>query len=388
MNVHEFQAKAVLSGYGVPTQRGVVVRSVDEVSSALEKLAPGMVVVKAQIHAGGRGKAGGVKIAKTREDVRGLVDAMLGSVLVTKQTTASGQQVRAVYLTEGVDIRKEYYLSAVVDRKVGAVSVIFSGEGGVDIEEVAHSEPEKVAVVNIDPLYGFRDFHGHELCYSCGLEKDKVAKISSIAAALCRALLATDANQIEINPLVEIEGGEFVALDAKMTFDDNGLYRQPEIVKLCDPYESNSEELEAAKYGLSYIKMDGNIGCMVNGAGLAMATMDIVKYYGGEPANFLDVGGGASQETVKAAFDIILGSGVKGILVNIFGGIMRCDVIASGIIEATKTVGVSVPLVVRLSGTNYEKGREMLDASGLSIVTAGNLDEAARFIVDLVKKEE
>ncbi|QJC27811.1 succinate--CoA ligase [ADP-forming] subunit beta [Anaplasma platys] len=387
MNVHEFQAKEILAGYGVPTQRGVVVRSVDEVSAALSELAPGVVVVKAQIHAGGRGKAGGVKIAKTKEDVRGLVDAMLGSVLVTKQTMSSGQEVRAVYLTEGVDIRKEYYLSAVVDREVGTVSVIFSGEGGVDIEEVAHSMPDKVTVVNIDPLYGFRDFHGRELCYRCGLQKDKVSKISSIAGALCKALLATDANQIEINPLVETDDGQFVALDAKMTFDDNGLYRQPEIVKLCDPYESNSDELEAAKHGLSYIKMDGNIGCMVNGAGLAMATMDIVKYYGGEPANFLDVGGGASQDTVKAAFEIILGSGVKGILVNIFGGIMRCDVIASGIIEATKTIGVGVPLVVRLSGTNYEKGREMLDTSGLSIVTASDLDEAARFIVDLVKKE-
>ena len=387
MNVHEFQAKSILSGYGVPTQRGAVIRSVDEVAGALDDLVPGVVAVKAQIHAGGRGKAGGVKIAKTREDVRGLVEAMLGSVLVTNQTSPSGQRVRAVYLEEGVSIRKEYYLSAVVDRKVGMVSVIFSSEGGVDIEEVAHSAPDKVAVVNIDPLYGFRDFHGRELCYRYGLKKDQVSKISSIAAKVCQALLDTDANQVEINPLVETDDGKFIALDAKMTFDDNGLYRQPEVVKLCDPYESNSEELEAAKYGLSYIKMDGNIGCMVNGAGLAMATMDIVKYYGGEPANFLDVGGGASQETVKAAFDIILKSGVEGILVNIFGGIMRCDVIAAGIIEATKEVGVSVPLVVRLSGTNYEKGRAMLDASGLKIVTAGDLDEAARYIVDLVKKE-
>ncbi|EOA62510.1 ADP-forming succinate--CoA ligase subunit beta [Anaplasma phagocytophilum] len=386
MNVHEFQAKGILSGFDVRVPKGVVVRSVEEVDGALGSLAAGIVAVKAQIHAGGRGKAGGVKIGKTREEVADLVKSMLGSVLVTHQTSAAGQKVHAVYLEEGVSIKKEYYLGAVVDRKAGMVSVIFSSEGGMDIEEVAHSRPEMVVVVNVDPVYGFLDFHGRKLCYGLGLKKEQVVQITAMARKVCRALMETDASQVEINPLVETTCGEFIALDAKMTFDDNGLFRQPEIVKLTDPHEYSEEELEAVKYGLSYIKLDGNIGCMVNGAGLAMATMDIVKYYGGEPANFLDVGGGASKDTVREAFKIILRSGVDGILVNIFGGIMRCDVIAAGIIESAKEIGVSVPMVVRLSGTNYKIGKEMLDASGLSIVTAENLDEAARFVVDLVGK--
>ncbi|ABD44388.1 ADP-forming succinate--CoA ligase subunit beta [Anaplasma phagocytophilum] len=386
MNVHEFQAKGILSGFDVRVPKGVVVRSVEEVDSALGSLAAGIVAVKAQIHAGGRGKAGGVKIGKAREEVADLVKSMLGSVLVTHQTSAAGQKVHAVYLEEGVSIKKEYYLGAVVDRKAGMVSVIFSSEGGMDIEEVAHSRPEMVVVVNVDPVYGFLDFHGRKLCYGLGLKKEQVVQITAMARKVCRALMETDASQVEINPLVETTCGEFIALDAKMTFDDNGLFRRPEIVKLTDPHEYSEEELEAAKYGLSYIKLDGNIGCMVNGAGLAMATMDIVKYYGGEPANFLDVGGGASKDTVREAFKIILRSGVDGILVNIFGGIMRCDVIAAGIIESAKEIGVSVPMVVRLSGTNYKIGKEMLDASGLSIVTAENLDEAARFVVDLVGK--
>lgn len=385
MNVHEFQAKSILSGLGVDVPKGVVVRAVSEIDDALSGLAPGVVAVKAQIHAGGRGKAGGVKIGRTREEIKGLVESMLGSVLVTKQTSSEGQKVRCVYLEEGVGIKKEYYLSAVVDRKSGMVSVIFSTEGGVDIEEVAHNNPEMVAVVNIDPLYGFLVFHGRELCRRFGLNNKQVAQVSSVAKKIYGALVKTDANQVEINPLVETVSGEFIALDAKMTFDDNGLFRQPEIAKLCDPYEHNKEELEAAQHGLSYIKMDGNIGCMVNGAGLAMATMDIVKHYGGNPANFLDVGGGANKDAVRGAFEIILKSGVDGILVNIFGGIMRCDVIAEGIIESTKEVGVNVPLVVRLSGTNHDIGRKMLDASGLKIATAGDLDEAARFIVDMVK---
>ncbi len=386
VNVHEFQAKGILSGFDVRVPKGVVVRSVEEVDGALGSLGADIVAVKAQIHAGGRGKAGGVKIGKTREEVVDLVKNMLGSVLVTHQTSAVGQKVHAVYLEEGVSIKKEYYLGAVVDRKVGMVSVILSSEGGMDIEEVALSRPEMVVVVNVDPIYGFLDFHGRKLCYGLGLKKEKVVQITAIMRKVCSALVKTDASQVEINPLVETTCGEFIALDAKMTFDDNGLFRQPEIVKLTDPHEYSEEELEAAKYGLSYIKLDGNIGCMVNGAGLAMATMDIVKYYGGEPANFLDVGGGANKDTVREAFKIILRSGVDGILVNIFGGIMRCDVIAAGIIESAKEIGVSVPMVVRLSGTNYKIGKEMLEASGLSIVTAGNLDEAARFVVDLVGK--
>ncbi|MFV9839052.1 MAG: ADP-forming succinate--CoA ligase subunit beta [Aaplasma endosymbiont of Hyalomma asiaticum] len=385
MNVHEFQAKGILSGLGVDVPKGVVVKAVTEVDDALSELAPGVVVVKAQIHAGGRGKAGGVKIGKTKEEVRCLVEQMLGSVLVTKQTSVEGQKVRCVYLEEGVNIKKEYYLSAVVDRKSGMVSVVFSTEGGMDIEEVAHSNPEMVAVVQIDPLYGFLVFHGRELCRRFGLDNRQVSQVTSVAGKIYKALVETDASQVEINPLVETESGTFIALDAKMSFDDNGLFRQPKIARLCDPYEHNEEELEASKYGLSYIKMDGNIGCMVNGAGLAMATMDIVKHYGGSPANFLDVGGGANKDAVRGAFKIILKSDVDGILVNIFGGIMRCDVIAEGIIESTKEVGVNVPLVVRLSGTNHDVGRKMLDASGLKIVTAGDLDEAARFIVGMVK---
>ena len=388
MNIHEFQAKNVLKGFGINVPGGVVIRDVSEIGDALKSVSSGVVAVKAQIHAGGRGKAGGVKICKTAEEVETTVSKMLGSILVTKQTSAAGQRVNLVYLEAGVSIRKEYYLSAVVDRCSGMVSMVFSTEGGVDIEEVAAEKPEMVAVVRIDPLYGFRDFHGRELCCQFGLNKNGTAGITSVARKVYNALVNTDANQVEINPLVETEDGEFFALDAKMTFDDNGLYRNPEIAKLCDPDEHAREELEAAKFGLSYIKMDGNIGCMVNGAGLAMATMDIIKYYGGEPANFLDVGGGASKDSVREAFRIILDSGVSGILVNIFGGIMRCDVIAEGIIEAARQVKIDVPLVVRLSGTNFEIGKKMLDESGLNIVTASDLDEAARFVVDMVTKRK
>ncbi|MDB1135445.1 ADP-forming succinate--CoA ligase subunit beta [Candidatus Anaplasma sp. TIGMIC] len=386
MNVHEFQAKSILSSFDVRVPRGVLVREVSEVGQAVADLGSGVVAVKAQIHAGGRGKAGGVKIGKSLAEVQEHVRGMLGSMLVTQQTGAAGQMVRAVYLEEGVDIAREYYISAIVDRKVGMVGIIFSTEGGMDIEEVARDHPEMVNVVHVDPLHGFLDFHGRELCAQFSLSNAQVKNITSIARKLYTALVSTDANQVEINPLVETSSGEFLALDAKMTFDDNGLYRQAAVAKLCDPHEHSSEEIEAAKHSLSYIKMDGNIGCMVNGAGLAMATMDIVKYYGGEPANFLDVGGGASKDTVREAFKIILQSGVDGILVNIFGGIMRCDVIATGIIESTKEIGVNVPLVVRLSGTNYEIGKKMLETSGLSIVTAENLDEAARFIVGMVTK--
>ncbi|KAB0452146.1 ADP-forming succinate--CoA ligase subunit beta [Anaplasma marginale] len=386
MNVHEFQAKGVLSSFGVTVPRGVVLESVEEVDRLLGDLAPGLVAVKAQIHAGGRGKAGGVKIGKTKDEVKSLVRQMLHSVLVTHQTSPEGQRVNKVYLEEGVDIGKEYYISAVVDRSVGRVSIIFSSEGGVDIETVAKERPNMVSVVHVDPLYGFRSFHGQELCRRFGLGPKQVSGVVSMARKIYKVLVETDASQVEINPMAETSSGEFLALDAKIAFDDNGLYRNPEIAKLQDPDEYAAEELEAAKHGLSYIKMDGNIGCMVNGAGLAMATMDIIKYYGGEPANFLDVGGGANQEAVREAFKIILQSGVKGILVNIFGGIMRCDVIAKGIIESTKEIGVDVPLVVRLSGTNFEIGRKLLDDSGLGITAAADLDEAASFIVKMVNE--
>ncbi|MCU7612664.1 ADP-forming succinate--CoA ligase subunit beta [Anaplasma capra] len=388
MNIHEFQAKGILSDFGVGVPRGVVVESLGEVGNALERLAPGVIAVKAQIHAGGRGKAGGVKVGKTKSEVAPLVEQMLHSTLVTHQTSSEGQKVNKVYLEEGVNISKEYYISAVVDRGVGRVSVIFSSEGGVDVEEVARERPDMVAVVRIDPLYGFRAFHGQELCRRFGLSPKQVSSIASIAHKLCKILVDRDASQVEINPLAETPSGEFIALDAKITFDDNGLYRNPEVVKLRDPDEYASEELEAAKHGLSYIKMSGNIGCMVNGAGLAMATMDIIKHYGGEPANFLDVGGGTNQDAVREAFRIILQSGVEGVLVNIFGGIVRCDVIAQGIIESTKEIGVNVPLVVRLSGTNFEIGRKLLDSSGLGIIAAADLDEAASFIVKKVQKKE
>ncbi|MGN7678568.1 MAG: ADP-forming succinate--CoA ligase subunit beta [Anaplasma sp.] len=384
MNVHEFQAKGVLSNFGVSVPKGLVITSVDEVGAALDKLAPGIIAVKAQIHAGGRGKAGGVKIGKTKDEVKSLVGQMLHSVLVTHQTSPEGQEVRKVYLEEGVNIGKEYYLGAVVDRSMSRVSLIFSSEGGVDIEDVAKERPDMVVTVHVDPMYGFRDFHGRELCCRFGLTAKQVSGIIDVARKVYKTLVETDASQVEINPLAETLDGKFLALDAKIAFDDNGLFRHPEIAELCDPHEHDKEELDAVKYGLSYIKMSGNIGCMVNGAGLAMATMDIIKHYGGEPANFLDVGGGVNQDAVREAFKIILRSGVDGILVNIFGGIVRCDVIAKGIIESAKEIGVNVPLVARLSGTNFEVGRKLLDESGLGIIGAGDLDEAARLIVDAV----
>ncbi|CAH57868.1 ADP-forming succinate--CoA ligase subunit beta [Ehrlichia ruminantium] len=386
MNIHEYQAKQILKRFGISVPEGVIVHSLNEVNDAINKINSKVIVVKAQIHAGGRGKAGGVIVSRTLDEAKTAIKNMLGSTLVTHQTSKDGQKVRKVYLEEGCDIKKEYYISAIVNRKHGQISIIFSTEGGVDIEEVAANSPEKVVTCNIDPIFGFQGFHGRNLCFDSNLSVDQTRKITSIAEKIYKTMLETDASQIEINPLIETSSGDFIALDAKMNFDDNAIYRHPEILELRDYDEEIPEEIEASKHGLSYIKMDGNIGCMVNGAGLAMATMDIIKYYGAEPANFLDVGGGASQQTVTEAFKIILSDNVDGILVNIFGGIMRCDIIANGIIAAIQEIGINVPLVVRLSGTNFELGKKLLDNSKLNIITAHDLSEAAYNIVNIVKK--
>jgi succinyl-CoA synthetase beta subunit len=386
MNIHEYQAKGILHKFNVPVPRGFIVTTSEGAENQLGQLKSNVFVVKAQIHAGGRGKAGGVKLAKSAEEVKQFVQSMLGSTLVTNQTGPKGQQVRRVYIEEGSSIKKEYYLSLVIDPKLSRPTFIFSSEGGMDIEEVAKNSPAKIVKFDIDPVSGFVGFDNSKLSSSFGLNSEQIAKIYSIAKNVYDAFIATDASQIEINPLIETNSGDFIALDAKMNFDDNALYRHPKIVELRDYDEEVKEEVEASKHGLSYIKMDGSIGCMVNGAGLAMATMDIIKYYGAEPANFLDVGGGASKETVTEAFKIILSdSNVKGILVNIFGGIMRCDIIANGVVEAAKEMSIKVPLVVRLSGTNFEEGKKILEKSGLNIIAADELGEAAQKIVKEVK---
>lgn len=386
MNIHEYQAKEILHKFQVPVPKGFTVISENEVKLLINQLKSDVFVVKAQIHAGGRGKAGGVKLAKSIEEAQEFTKNMLGMTLVTHQTGPSGQQVRRVYIEEGSSIKKEYYLSLVIDPKLSRPTFIFSSEGGMDIEEVAKNSPTKIVKIDIDPASGFTSFDSNILKSNFGLDAGKIEKIKDVAENIYAAFIATDANQIEINPLVETNSGDFIALDAKINFDDNALYRHPEILELRDYDEEVKEEIEASKYGLSYIKMDGSIGCMVNGAGLAMATMDIIKYYGAEPANFLDVGGGASKETVTEAFKIILSdSNVKGILVNIFGGIMRCDIIASGIVEAAKEMSIEVPLVVRLSGTNFEEGKKILEESGLNIIAADELGDAAQKIVKEVK---
>lgn len=386
MNIHEYQAKEILHKFNVPVPKGFVTTSAEGVETQINQLKSDMFVVKAQIHAGGRGKAGGVKLAKSTKEVQQLVKDMLGITLVTHQTGPSGQQVKRVYIEEASSIKKEYYLSLAVDPKLSRLVFIFSSEGGMDIEEVAKNSPTKIANFYIDPATGFTSLDDNKLCNSFNLSSEQIGKVTNIAKNIYDAFITTDSSQIEINPLVETNAGDFIALDAKINFDDNALYRHSEIVSLRDYDEEVKEEIEASKHGLSYIKMDGNIGCMVNGAGLAMATMDIIKYYGAEPANFLDVGGGASKETVTEAFKIILSdSNVQGILVNIFGGIMRCDIIANGIVEAAKEIDIKVPLVVRLSGTNFKEGKRILEKSGLNIIAADELDEAAQKIVQEVK---
>lgn len=392
MNIHEYQAKQVLAKYGVPVPRGYVAYTVDEAVEAAKKLGggkmPPLAVVKAQIHAGGRGKAGGVKLAKTEAEVREHATAILGMTLVTHQTGPEGKEVRRLYIEEGSDIRQELYLSIVVDRDSSRVTFMVSSEGGMDIEEVAAHSPEKIKMVSIDPACGFQQFHARQMAFALGLDGAKGKAFAKFAKALYTAFVDTDASQLEINPLVVTGADEIVALDAKFNFDENALFRHPDIAELRDEDEEEPLERRAAKFELSYIKMDGNIGCMVNGAGLAMSTMDIIKLVGGEPANFLDVGGGATKERVTEAFKLILSDpNVEGILVNIFGGIMRCDVIAEGIVAAAKEVSLDVPLVVRLEGTNVDLGKKILASSGLPIVSADNLGDAAEKIVHAVKRE-
>jgi len=386
MNIHEYQAKEILRKYGVAVLSGKVATTPEEAEAAARELGGGLCVVKAQIHAGGRGKAGGVKLAKDPQAVREYAAAMLGKKLVTHQTGPEGKEVQKVFIEQGCDIAKEYYLGMVIDRATFRVTLMASSEGGVEIEEVAARAPEKILRAAIDPAAGFADFQGRKLAYGLGLPKDSVNKAVSFMRALYRAFIESDASLVEINPLVLTKAGDLIALDAKMGFDDNALFRHPDVRAMRDVTEENPKEVEASKFDLSYIALDGNIGCMVNGAGLAMATMDIIKHYGAEPANFLDVGGGATTEKVTEAFKIILSDkNVKAVLVNIFGGIMRCDVVATGVVEAAKQVKLAVPLVVRLEGTNVELGKKILSEYGLNIIAANDLADAAKKAVEATR---
>lgn len=386
MNIHEYQAKEILRKYGVPTSTGVVVTKTESINAAIDELNTKVYVIKAQIHAGGRGKAGGVKVVKSKEEAKKVAHDMFGINLVTHQTGPQGQKVNRLYIESGCDILKEYYFSVVFDRSASCITFIASTEGGVDIEEVAEKTPEKIIKFSVDPATGLQNFHAQGIAYELGFKDHQVKQMKEIVKATYKAFIETDAAQIEINPLIVNKEGNLLALDAKFTFDDNGLFKHPEIIALRDQDEEEPLETRAADAGLSYVKMDGSIGCMVNGAGLAMATMDIIKLYGATPANFLDVGGGADRERVKEALKIILSDKeVKGILVNIFGGIMRCDIIAEGIIAAAKDIGIKVPLVVRLAGTNVEKGKEILSNSGLEIIPAHDLADAASKIVEAIR---
>jgi succinyl-CoA synthetase beta subunit len=386
MNIHEYQGKEVLRQYGVTVPQGKVAFTVDEAVQAAKELGTSVVVVKAQIHAGGRGKAGGVKVAKNLDEVRAYAEQILGKVLVTHQTGPEGKEVKRLLIEQGCDIKKEYYVGVVVDRATGRVVMMGSEEGGTEIEEVAARSPEKIFKEIVDPAVGLQTFQARRLAYNINIPKELVNKAVQFMLALYKAFVDKDCSIAEINPLVVTGDGDVMALDAKLNFDSNALFRHPEIAALRDLDEEDEKEIQASKYDLSYIALDGNIGCMVNGAGLAMATMDIIKYYGGEPANFLDVGGGATTEKVTEAFKIILSDkNVKGIFVNIFGGIMRCDVIATGVIEAAKQLGLDKPLVVRLEGTNVELGKKMLNESGLNIVAADSMADGAQKIVSLVK---
>ncbi len=386
MNIHEYQAKAVLREFGVVVPRGHAAFTVDEAVKAATELGSPVVVVKAQIHAGGRGKAGGVKVVKSVEDVRREAQRLLGSILVTHQTGAHGKQVNRLYVEEGSMIDREFYLSALVDRETSRVAFVVSTEGGMDIEEVAKSHPEKIMSFSVDPATGVMPHHGRRVAQVLGLKGDLAKQAASLVGKLYTAFVAKDMSLLEINPLVVTKTNDLICLDAKIGFDDNALYRHPDIVALRDLTEEDEKEIEASKYDLNYVALDGTIGCMVNGAGLAMATMDIIKLYGEAPANFLDVGGSASKEKVTAAFKIITSDPkVKGILVNIFGGIMKCDVIAAGVVDAVKEVGLRVPLVVRLEGTNVELGKEIIAKSNLNVTSADDLDDAAQKIVQAVR---
>ena len=386
MNIHEYQAKAVLREFGVPVPRGIPAFSPEEAVKAAGELGGSVWVVKAQIHAGGRGKAGGVKVVKSVDEVKKEASRMLGSTLVTHQTGPHGKEVNRVYIEEGAAIAKEFYLSLLVDRESSRVAFVVSTEGGMDIEKVAHDTPEKIVTFAVDPATGVCPHHARRVGKVLGLSADQQKQASALISALYKAFTEKDMNLLEINPLILTKDGKIVCLDAKVGFDDNALFRHPDVVALRDITEEDPKEVEASKYDLNYISLDGTIGCMVNGAGLAMATMDIIKLYGESPANFLDVGGGATKEKVTAAFKIITSDPqVKGILVNIFGGIMRCDVIAEGVVAAVKEMGLKVPLVVRLEGTNVELGKKILKESGLDVIPADDLDDAAQKIVKAVK---
>src|SRR3989440_2725515 len=386
MNIHEYQAKAVLREFGVPVPKGVPAFTVDEAVKAANELGGPVWVVKAQIHAGGRGKAGGVKVVKSVDDVKKEATRLLGSILVTHQTGPHGKQVNRLYVEDGSAIEKEFYLSMLVDRVTSRIAVVVSTEGGMDIEKVAHDTPEKIVTVSVDPVEGIWPHHVRRIAKALGLDSDLQKQLGPMLAGLYKAFTEKDMSLLEVNPLVVTKDKKLICLDAKVGFDDNALFRHPEVAALRDETEEDEKEIEASKYDLNYVALDGEIGCMVNGAGLAMATMDIIKLYGMAPANFLDVGGSATTERVTAAFKIITSDpNVKGILVNIFGGIMKCDVIAEGVVAAVKEVGLRVPLVVRLEGTNVEKGKEIIAKSNLNVTSADDLDDAAQKIVKAVK---
>jgi len=396
MNIHEYQAKQLLAKYGVAVPRGGVAYTRPEAEAVAKDLGGPVWVVKSQIHAGGRGAGrfsddpdgkGGVRVVSSLDDVKDNVGQMLGHVLVTKQTGEAGKEVKRVYIEEGCDIARELYLSLLIDRATSSVTIMASTEGGMEIEDVAEATPEKILKVAIDPAIGMLPFHARKLAFGLGLEGKQIGSAVKFMMAMYNAFTQLDASMVEINPLVVTGAGDVIALDAKMNFDDNAIFRHKDIEELRDEDEEDPAELEAARHDLNYIKLDGNIGCMVNGAGLAMATMDIIKLYGGDPANFLDVGGGATKERVTTAFKLILSdANVEGILVNIFGGIMRCDVIAEGVVAAAREVSLNVPLVVRLEGTNVELGKKILNESGLAIVSASDLADAADKIVKAVKE--
>ena len=386
MNIHEYQAKEVLKKFGIPVLKGQVVSTPDEAVKAAQSIGGNVWVVKAQIHAGGRGKGGGVKVAKTLDDVKALTAKMLGMTLVTPQTGPEGKTVRKVYIEQGCDIKKEYYCAMLVDRHYGRITLMGSPDGGMDIEEVAHNTPERIFHLEVDPAVGLAAFQAQQMAYKLGMKGPVVKQAMKVFMGLYRVFKETDCAMAEINPLVETGDGQVIPLDCKLNFDANALFRHKEIVEYRDLDEEDPTEVEASKHELAFIKLDGNIGCLVNGAGLAMATMDIIKLQGGMPANFLDVGGGATKEKVTEAFKLILSDkNVKGILVNIFGGIMKCDIIAEGIIAATKQLSLSVPLVVRLQGTNVELGKKILKDSGLNITPADDLTSAAKAVVGAVK---
>ena len=396
MNIHEYQAKQVLKSFGAPVSEGRVVLTADEAAAKAKELPGPLYVVKAQIHAGGRGKgkfkeesagaAGGVRLAKSPDEAATFAEEMLGATLVTKQTGAAGKQVNRIYIEDGSDIETELYLSALVDRGTGQIAFIASTEGGMNIEEVAEETPEKIITVRIDPATGCMPHHARRIAQALGLKGGAAKQCGKLIPVLYKAFTEKDMSMLEINPLIVTKGGDLLVLDAKVGFDPNALFRHDDILKLRDETEEDPAELEASKHDLSYVKLDGNIGCMVNGAGLAMSTMDIIKHYGAEPANFLDVGGGATKEKVTEAFKIILSDpAVEGILVNIFGGIMKCDIIAEGVVAAAKEVKLEDPLVVRLEGTNVEQGKEILKNSGLAIIPADDLEDAAQKVVAAVK---